>query len=685
MAVRERRSRLTLVTKFGLVSLIAVAAIGVLLGVVLQRSVRQRAIADAARTGEVAANVGVRPFLTVADLSNNFIPLDAERVVALDATLGTSLSPGGVVRLKVWNRQHWLVYSDNAALRGRWFAGSELLEQAFEGRLTSEITDLTAPEEREERDFGELLAVYVPLRAAASGEFSTDGSGEVVGAFEVYLPWSPIAADIHSDTRRLWLALALGLGVLYLSVFRLVAGASRRLRVQADENLFLASHDTLTGLFNRDAFVTQLGSGLSASASHHERSLSTASPFDVLLLFDLDGFQTVNDTLGHDRGDALLRIVGERFGGLVRAADVVARMGGDEFAVLLRHLPDQETATRLVARFLASLEQPIVLDGLSLEVRASVGAVMITDDTRPAERLLQQADIAMYAAKANQSVLEFFRPELDDFSSQALELASEVRAGIEGSHFVLYYQPKFDIATGVIVGAEALVRWLHPDRGFIAPGGFMPTVEQLPIGRDLTNFILDRAIEKLATWQQLERRLVVSVNLSARDVNDPDLPVLIAAMAEQHGADLSGLVVELTEGNALTNEARAIETLTRLRGLGCGVAVDDFGTGYASMSYLARLPATELKIDQSFVMKVLDDTQAANLVRHCVDIGHSLAMSVTAEGIETTAVLAALADLGCDTGQGYLVSRPLPDSDFEEFASTWRLGLTRADHSEART
>ncbi len=648
----------SLLLVFGALSLAIVVGIGLALGAVLQDSIRSRAIADASRTGEVAAIVGVQPFLEVADLEQNFLPLAPERISALDDSLGSSLSPNGIVRLKVWNRQHWLIYSDNAQLRGRWFAGAETLEKAFEGELTSEITDLTAPEEREERDFGELLAVYVPLRLGLDGGFTSGTEGEVIGAFEIYLPFEPIASDIAADTRRLGIALAIGLAVLYLALFRLVAGASRRLRRQSERNLYLANHDSLTGLKNRDAFIV-------AVDDRRTTSETEGRGVDLVVLLDLDRFQNINDTLGHEVGDELLRVVGARLLSEARSVDLVARLGGDEFAILLS-ATNEEQGEKLVGRFIRSLNEPIELGGVRLEIRASVG-VSVHNGKLAGNEVLQQADIAMYAAKANHTVIEVFRPDLNQLTFESLELVSEVRSGIEEQQFALHYQPKYSIETGQFNGCEALVRWNHPVRGFVSPARFMPAVEQLPIGRELTDYILASAVAQLRVWQDLGFAFGISVNLSARDVNDPTLPPYIDSLLRRHDLDGRLLTLELTEGTVLTNEDRTISTLQQIRELGCGVSIDDFGTGYASLSYLIRLPATELKIDMSFIRDLDTNEQSRTIVQHCVDIAHSLGLTATAEGIETVEVESLLRTMGCDTGQGYLRSKPLPVDDFVSF------------------
>lgn len=654
--------------------------IGLVLGVVLQRTVRGRAIADAARTGEVAANVGVRPFLEVSDLERNFVPLPPDRIAMLDASLGDSLSPDGIVRIKIWNRQHWLVYSDHEVLRGRWFAGTDILERSFLGELTSEITDLSAPEEREEREFGELLAVYVPLRTDGDGEFTSDEDAEIIGAFEIYLPWAPIAAAIRADTIKVWLALGVGLLLLYLTLFELVARASRQLARKTEENLFIATHDTLTGLANREAFRQAVADRLD-ELERGSGAGNTDTTKPIVMLFDLDRFQVVNDTLGHEAGDRLLVILAERLDGLAGERDTVARLGGDEFALLVPAVATSEISATvsLLARV---MNTTVELDGLRVEVNASVGVVTL-EPGMDADGVMQKTDIALYEAKRRNSRVEFFRPALDRFSSDSLALAGEIRAGIERSEFVVHYQPKYSLVTGAMTGLEALVRWIHPTRGVVPPGSFIPMVEQLPIGRDLTAFVLTRAVDDMVSWHLRGLEIGVAVNLSARDVNDAALAPFVEQLLAARGLDGTWLTLELTEGSMLEDEDRTVSTLTALRRHGCGVAIDDFGTGYAAISYLMRLPATEVKVDRSFIAEIENSPQARKIVEHCVGLARSLGMSVTAEGIENHEVERLAAALGCDTGQGYYRSRPMSVGDLHDLVTTE--AARRRERTMART
>lgn len=654
-ALRLRRPR-SLIATFALLSLAIVLAIGVLVGLFLRHTVRERVITDAARTAEIAVGVGVIPVLEPDDLAQSFVPLSNERVAEIERALGPSLSPNGIVRLKVWNLEHWLVYSDNPKLVGRWFAGTEPLEAAFDGDVSSEITDLSAPEEREERQFGELLSVYVPLRVD-DGQFTADPSGDVVGAFEIYLPYEPIAAQIRQDTTQLFLALGAGLTVLYLALYRIVARASRTIREQGAENLRRASRDELTGLVNRERFQQDL-------ADIIERRRSDGGSVD-LLLFDVDGFQTINDTLGHDRGDVVLCRIADRLRANVRACDVVARLGGDEFGVIVDGHGPGEASTSMANRLLATLGKPVELDGIQLDVRCSVGISRFPHDGETPTGLLRRADIAMYAAKRNHRVLAVFEPGLDHFSADALALVGDVRNGIARGEFWLAYQPQIEVDGGELLGYEALIRWQHPERGFVPPDAFIPALEALPACRELTDHVISLAIRQMADWRASGFEPTVAINLSARDTVDTALITHVAATLAEHDIEPAQLHLELTEGAALANPIETARVLKELRDLGCEIAIDDFGTGFASVSYLMSLPVTCLKIDRSFVERILDDVRSEAVVRHSIELGHALGMTVVAEGVESDAVLGLLGVMGCDVAQGYLIDRPRPAGEID--------------------
>jgi diguanylate cyclase (GGDEF)-like protein len=639
---------------------VLVVLLGVVVAALLRDAVRDRALADSVRTAEVVADVGVTPLLDPVDLQQDFVPLDADRTNRLDYWLGRAVSEDGVVRIKVWNLQHWIVWSDNERLQGRWFPGDDEIDASFRGEITTELTDLTAPDQLEERDYGQLLAVYIPLRVGPDGRFTTSTDGEVVGSYELYFPYAPIAASIASDTRRLYVALAACLTVLYLALFRLVARASRTLRHQASENHHQATHDSLTGLPNRVLFHDRADRAMAASARHGTGV--------AVLLADLDRFKEINDTLGHRHGDAVIQEVGRRLSARVRQSDTVARLGGDEFAILLGDIAHPTDAAAVAGDLAQALEAPFVVEGLELDVRASFGFACSPDDGDDPDTLLQRADVAMYIAKASHSGCEAYRPDQDHYSAERLELAADVRRALDEDELVLFYQPKIDLANGRATGVEALVRWRHPTRGLLGPGAFLPVVESTELMKPLTSRVLDLALAQSRAWRDAGLDLEVAVNVSARNVNDLRLPGEVAALLDRHGVPADRLELELTESALLDDPSRARRVLDELHALGLTLAVDDFGTGYASLAYLTELPVDVLKIDQSFVRNLPHDLQSTAIVRFSVDLGRTLGMHVVGEGVETVEVADALRASGCDLGQGYLWARPMPADEIPLWA-----------------
>ncbi len=655
----------TLLSRYAFTSLVVIVALGVALAVLIQQTVRSRAIEDASSAGALAANIAVSSVLTPADLQRDFVRLSDERFVELDQTLTPSLQENGVVRLKVWNRQHWLTYSDNPALRGRWFAGTPELEATFAGATVTEFTDLSAPEERADEQIqdDELLAVYVPIRLGSDDILETSGSGEIIGAYEIYLPTAPIYQRAWDSTFRLVGALAAGTLLLYVALYGLVRRASNTIEQQADENLHQATHDEVTGLANRELLLAEL--------NHMLEGRNGLTRPGSLVLLGLDGFDTVNDTLGHQRGDAVLKAVAGRLANQARGTDLVARVGVDEFAVVLGGDASGDQLPALASRFLASMHEPIEVEGVRLDVRASAGICLTDGVSENATELLRRSRVALGEAKQQFTTVEVYRPTLERFSPEALALLGEVRSAIADGQFELYYQPQVDNTTAALVGAEALVRWHHPERGFLPPFSFMPAIEVLPIGRELTDHILRTAVKQIAEWQAAGRSIAVSVNLSPRDCNDTNLPTIVADLLTEFDVDARWLHLELTEGNIVANQERTAGVLTELRSLGCEIAIDDFGTGYASLNYLATLPATVLKIDQSFVKVMLVDEQADAIVRYSIDLGHAMGMEIVAEGIEDAEVMAALAEAGCDVAQGYYVARPMPVAELEAWMQNY--------------
>jgi diguanylate cyclase (GGDEF)-like protein/PAS domain S-box-containing protein len=420
--------------------------------------------------------------------------------------------------------------------------------------------------------------------------------------------------------------------------------------------------DQLTGLANRALLHDRAEQAIRLAG---RQGLTAA-----LLLLDLDRFKEVNDTLGHHYGDLLLQQVAERLHGSLRGSDTVARLGGDEFAVLLPQITSVQEATVVADKLSAAIEAPFTIDGLTLDVDASIGVAVYPDHASDANELLQRADVAMYAAKATHTGHTVYEPTLDQHSPRRLGLLGQLRRALAAGELVVHYQPKADVRSARILGVEALVRWQHPEHGLLGPGEFVPLAETTGLIRPLTAYVLDAALRQCRAWLDAGRELSIAVNLSTRCLLDLTLPDQIAQLLEDTAVAADRLVLEITESAIMTDPTRALEVLNRLHALGVQLAIDDFGTGYSSMAYLKSLPVDELKVDRSFVKNLRDDQNDAVIVRSTVDLGHNLGLRVVAEGVEDEATLNELANLGCDSVQGYYVARPMPAAELVAWLAT---------------
>jgi diguanylate cyclase (GGDEF)-like protein len=413
-----------------------------------------------------------------------------------------------------------------------------------------------------------------------------------------------------------------------------------------------ALHDALTGLPNRVLFRD--------SVEHVVDGRRHGDGATAVMLIDLDHFKEINDTLGHHAGDRLLQEVAERLRASLAEPAKVARLGGDEFGVLLPHIPSREHASAIADRLLAQLREPFSIDGLTLEVDASIGIACAPEHGSAVEQLIQRADIAMYAAKEGGRGHLVFEPQLDRYSPRRLALAGALRAAIADGEIILFFQPKAELTTGRIVGVEALARWQHPRLGLIGPSEFVPIAEQTGLIGPLTSHVLETALRQVREWRDNGEELGVAVNLSARSFLDAQLAVEIPRLLERTGVDAELLELEITESMLMLDPPRAKATLERLSAIGLGVSVDDFGTGHSSLANLKRLPVDAVKIDKSFVIEMPHDPCDAAIVGSTIDLAHNLGLKVVAEGVESHEAWRRLQELGCDLAQGFHVSRPLP-------------------------
>lgn len=430
----------------------------------------------------------------------------------------------------------------------------------------------------------------------------------------------------------------------------------------------LAFYDALTGLANRRLLVDRLQQAMAVSARSGRAG--------ALLFIDLDHFKTLNDTLGHDKGDLLLQLVAQRLVAGVRESDTVARLGGDEFVIMQEGLSDNiheaaAQAKTLGEKILTIFSQPFSMEDYEHFTTASIGVALFQDHLDKVGDLLKRADLAMYQAKAGgRNAMRFFDPAMQEVVNARATLEADLRYALRRREFVLFYQPQVN-EDGRMTGAEALVRWQHPLRGQVPPSDFIPLMEEtgqiLPLGQ----WVLETACRQLVEWAQapLTARLEIAVNISARQFYHPDFVQQVIATVEYSGVNPTLLKLELTESVLLTNYEDIIGKMSALKAKGIRFSLDDFGTGYSSLSYLKRLPLDQLKIDQSFVRDILTDTNDASIAKTIVALGHSLGLSVIAEGVETEEQLTFLAVNGCNAYQGYLFSQPLSADDLELFVA----------------
>ncbi len=426
-------------------------------------------------------------------------------------------------------------------------------------------------------------------------------------------------------------------------------------RRRADEDLErLALHDTLTGLPNRTLFQDRLEQAIHVA----QRQGDTLA----LLFLDLDRFKEINDTFGHHAGDLLLQEVGRRLPQVLRESDTVARLGGDEFAVVL---PEASAATAHIAaeKLLMALVRPCVVEGYRLDVGGSIGIALYPEHAGDAVNLMRYADIAMYAAKRSGAGMMLYSPDVDWHSPGRLALLSELRQALVTNELVLHYQPVVRFATGHTTRVEALVRWQHPRYNLLSPDQFVPLAERTGLINDLTRWVLEAGISQCAAWQRAGLSTGLAVNLSARNLHDPELPDTIAALLQEHGLPASNLKLELTESSIMADPDAALVVLQQLRSTGVRIAIDDFGTGYSSLAYLRRLPVDEIKIDKSFVLDMATNENDAVIVRSAIELAHALGLQVVAEGVEDAETWERLAQLGCDAGQAFYMARPMPAAE----------------------
>ena len=424
-------------------------------------------------------------------------------------------------------------------------------------------------------------------------------------------------------------------------------------RKKSEERLhYLAHHDSLTGLANRTQFSEKLIVSLEVARSTHERV--------ALFLVDLDRFKEINDTLGYHNGDLILRQIASRLKQVIQDRGIVARFGGDEFAVLVPQIENDHSAEQLARDIHNVLEPNFFLEDFQLEVHASIGIVLFPDHGEDADTLMRRVDMTMSVSKRSDLGFTFYDPKFDTYSPRRLMLLGELRKAIQEHQLRLYYQPKISIATGRVMGLEGLVRWYHPNEGVILPDEFVPLAERSGLIKPLSLWVLAEAPKQWRLMRDLGFDLAISVNLSVRDLFDTQVPEYVQNVLQKHEMPCEKLILEITESAMMEDPQQARSTLTALSAMGIRLSIDDFGTGYSSLAYLKNLPVDEIKIDKSFVMHMDRDSDDQTIVKSTVNLGHTLGLKVTAEGVTGEVSWNMLKELGCDYAQGFYMSRPIP-------------------------
>ena len=648
------RPGLSLLAKFGVVSAIPVILSSLVLGRSLDGIVQKRTLSLVREQAQLVTALRISPHLSQKNLDG---PLSGNALSRFRSSLQEAPMSDYIAAFKVWGTGRELIYEDDKQLARPSLPTPDLLDDALAGQVVSKGIDLKDPESSNKTGNQQLIEVYVPLQLA--------GQDAPSGAVQLYLPYGPIAKIIQRDNHRLYLILLCGFTLFYALLFRIVARASTKLRRQAEDNEYLALHDSLTGLPNRSLFHERAGQAILVARREGWNA--------AVMIMDLDRFKEINDTLGHHHGDLVLQELGNRLKPLLRETDTVARLGGDEFAVLLPHVANADATLQVVDKIQKALERPFYLQGLALDVDASVGIALFPSHGKDVHGLLRRADVAMYVAKQAGTGRQIYKEEIDHHNPDRLGLGGDLRLAMERNELVLHYQPLVALKNDQLRNVEALVRWVHPSRGLLPPAEFIGVAERGGLIGPLTMYVLSTALKQCHQWDKEGLKINVAVNLSVRNLLDPRFPSEVARLLEKWEIEPIRLELEITESSIMEDPARAMETLTALNSLGVRLAVDDFGTGYSSLSSLKRLPINAVKIDRTFIQNMQTDENDLLIVQSIIDLAHNLGLEVVAEGVENEEVSKMLKLLSCDFIQGWHRGRPVPAKEVP-----WLLGVMRS-------
>lgn len=477
----------------------------------------------------------------------------------------------------------------------------------------------------------------------------------------------PLKDDLISPLKTLGMRMTVaGTVIIWIAVWGALILSGLFIKHQEAFNAALihqALHDELTGLPRRKLLYDRLQQSiLQARREHHSAAL---------LIMDLDHFKEINDTLGHQSGDELLKQVGQRLQEALRKSDTVARLGGDEFAILAPNC-NVSQAIQLASKTTRVMEPPHFINGMEVAIQPSIGIALYPEHGEDTESLVRHADVAMYQAKQHSGGIAVYTPESDPHSLQRLALIADLRRAIENESLMLHYQPEIDHASGQVIGVEALMRWNHPTLGFVRPDEFILIAERSGQIKALTELVIRETFQQYHAWQQAGVTLKISINLSAKNLHDLRLPKYIEQQLAAWNVPAGDICLEITESAMLIDPVRARQNLLEFGHMGLLLAIDDFGTGHSSLAYLKQLPVSIIKIDKSFVLNMAHDENDASIVRATIDLAHDLGLKVVAEGVENKETLSALQSLGCDFLQGYYISKPVPPDELVRWLARYQ-------------
>ena len=564
-----------------------------------------------------------------------------------------------VVKIKIYNLDGLTVYSTEPKQIGEDKSQNTGFLKAKAGHTESDLVFRDHFSATEEIIVNRnLLSSYVPIRKTPHDP--------VEGVFEIYSDVTPLVAEIERTEYTVLGGVTVLLLLLYLFLFMIVRRADRIIKAheneerkaQAEQIHYMAYHDPLTGLANRALFKDRLQHAVAVAAR-------TQSPVGIMFI-DIDRFKVINDSLGHEVGDAVLIEAAKRIRACLRASDTACRIGGDEFTVILEHLPSSEDAAQAAARLIQKFSESLKVGGREIFATASIGISIYPGATHDVERLLKDANAAMHEAKeSGRNRYVFYTQEMDARAQESLEYEMGLRKALQNSEFLVYYQPRVNTATGKVIGAEALLRWQHPSRGIITPDNFIPLLEDTGLVIPVGEWVLRRACQQCQGWHDAgHTSLSVSVNLSMKQFRSGSLLASVRSAIEESGLPPRFLELELTETVLVDDVEQALDLMRELKDIGVSLSIDDFGTGYSSLNYLRRFPIDLLKIDSSFIRDVVHNRGDAAITTTIAVMAKTLRLGILAEGVETREQARFLKTIGCHEMQGHLFGPAIPAGDF---------------------